>query len=345
MEIWRRLLGLESHDIVQRWFKRIHGRELNARGAREINAAARQAREYFGNARRSDYSVRPLLTFYGVASLGRALLLLMKRSGGEADLRSGHGLQSVCWRNVMGGEIAQGLQNLGDLTIRKRQGLFSDFLVHAKNATLIHWRTASVNGRWEYGEQGDAVEVTLGDLFSRIPDLGSGFARVAPLQYANVTDFSNSEEKGLMLDLGGEWASTVAAAYGNLGYSVKNDGERSTIACDSDKALGEPPMFVHTYVHKMAGAIPVLKLAVPFREGVRLSQLGMTHMMSYALGMLVRYYPTNWIALINGSKGDLLWPTINRAQDYVESAFPELVAEYVRFATDNPEWVRHADGQ
>ena len=77
-EIWQRLLSLESSDIVQSRFLTINRRELNIRRTKEINAAARQAREYFRNASKSDFSVRPLLTFYGVASLSRALLLLLR---------------------------------------------------------------------------------------------------------------------------------------------------------------------------------------------------------------------------------------------------------------------------
>ena len=49
-EIWQRLLALESRDVVRQRFERIHGRTLNARPVGEINAAARQAREYFRNA-------------------------------------------------------------------------------------------------------------------------------------------------------------------------------------------------------------------------------------------------------------------------------------------------------
>jgi hypothetical protein len=45
--------------------------------------------------------------------------------------------------------------------------------------------------------------------------------------------------------------------------------------------------------------------------------------------MLVRYYPTHWISLLQGEKGDALWPTINRAQQFVESSFPELVVEMI----------------
>jgi hypothetical protein len=47
--------------------------------------------------------------------------------------------------------------------------------------------------------------------------------------------------------------------------------------------------------------------------------------------MLARYYPTHWMALVQGDKGDTLWPTINRAQHYVENAFPELVIEMIDY--------------
>jgi len=53
-------------------------------------------------------------------------------------------------------------------------------------------------------------------------------------------------------------------------------------------------------------------------------------MVAYVLGMLVRYYPTNWIALTQGGKGDAMWPTIHRAQSLVESSYPELIAEMVK---------------
>ena len=37
--------------------------------------------------------------------------------------------------------------------------------------------------------------------------------------------------------------------------------------------------------------------------------------------------------------GDMLWTTVHRAQDYVESIFPDLVNEYVTFAMDYPKLV------
>ena len=321
-EIWQRLLGLESRDVVQLRFKRIHARELNARRSGEISAGARQAREYFRNASAADYSVRPLLTFYGIACLSRSLLLLMKPNGGEEGLTAGHGLETVGWRNVMSGNIAADLRKLGDLRIRRRSGLFSDFLIHTRNTTLLHQRSAAVDGHWGYDEPQLGAEISLGDLFARTPDLWADHASIAAPQYANVSACSYSADKRFEVKLAGDWAAEIASAYGKLGYSVVGDNGGRTMTCDGDTALREPPMFVHAYVHKAFGTIPNLRLAVPFPAGVRFSQLCITYMISYALGMLVRYYPTHWIALINGGKGDLLWPTINRAQQYVEGVFP-----------------------
>jgi hypothetical protein len=119
-EIWQQLLSLESRDVTQQWFSKIHGRELNVRRAKEINAAAKQSREYFRNASNSDYSVRPLLTYYGVTSLSRALLLL-HREGGEEGLRSGHGLVTVDWGEQLSGDASVGLATLLNLWVFTNQ--------------------------------------------------------------------------------------------------------------------------------------------------------------------------------------------------------------------------------
>jgi YaaC-like Protein len=124
-ETWQQLLSFESRDLVSMWFKRIHGRDLNARRAKEITAAAKQAREFFRNSHAADNSVKPLLTFYGVASLARALTLILKRDGGEEGLTKGHGLETIDWSNQLSGDLSVGLAALNGLKIRTCSGLFS----------------------------------------------------------------------------------------------------------------------------------------------------------------------------------------------------------------------------
>ena len=76
---------------------------------------------------------------------------------------------------------------------------------------------------------------------------------------------------------------------------------------------------------------PILYISPPLESGkVCLSQLIMTFMLSYFLGMLCRYYPSHWIALSRGNLGDEIWPLMQICISYVEKAFPQLVIETIQ---------------
>ena len=330
-EIWQRLLSLESVDLVQQYFEHIHSRELNTRRAKEINAAAKQAREYFKNASVSDYSVRPLMTYYGVTCLSRAVVLLLKQEGGEEGLIAGHGLETMNWGNVLSGDTTAGMKKLGTLKICTRAGLFNDFLKYTKNTTAIHVNSEAVDARVSYQIPNTGSEITVDDLFSRIPDLEKDYSNVSnTVRYAIVNEITTSKDKrALIIKVKKEQFSQFSKAYENFGYRVTCDGVWCNVTSDMRNIDRHKPQFIHTYINKTFGSIPQLYLAEPFLNGVRYSQLCTTYMVSYILGMLVRYYPTYWISLIQGAKGDRYWPTVNRAQQFVESSYPELVSEYV----------------
>lgn len=163
-EVWQQLLSLESRDVTKQWFHKLHGHTLNSGRAEQINAAAKQAREYFRNASNSDYSVRPLLTFYGVASLSRSLLLLLKREGGEEAMTPGHGLTTVDWKTHFSGETSKGLKSLLNLKVKTCEGLFNDFIKGTKNTTCIHVRSSGVDWKISYDVPDIGKQISLGDL-------------------------------------------------------------------------------------------------------------------------------------------------------------------------------------
>lgn len=329
-EIWQQLLSLESRDITSQWFERIHYRELNARRAQEINAAAKQAREYFRNANDSSYSVRPLLTFYGVACLSRSLLLLLKAQGGEEGLNRGHGLETVGWANILSGDVAPGLRKLGDLKVRTTTGLFSDFIKHTKNrfAFLVRSTEMPTHICYDIPQLGD--ELSLCELFARIPDLQKEYTNISgDVQYAVVSKWSYNDENGFKADVKEDTFSAFKDIYLEFGYEDSVNSDWTTITADAETFKEQLPLFIQTYVLRAWGLMPALYLLAPFPSGARYSQLCITYVVSYILGMLVRYYPTHWIALTQGEKGDIWWPTINRAQQIVENSYPELVIELI----------------
>ena len=110
--------------------------------------------------------------------------------------------------------------------------------------------------------------------------------------YASVSSISCSAENGLGVKPVWDDAAATADMDRRLGCSVDDEGENRLMKCAPETGERESPIFVHAYVQKISGSIPCLSVAVPLPGRVRLSQLGMTYMMSHAWGMLIRYYPT-----------------------------------------------------
>lgn len=329
-EIWQQLFSLESRDIIQRWFNRIHGRELNVRRAREINATSKQAREYFKNASNSDYSVRPLLTFYGIVSLSRALLLLLKPNGGEESLKGSHGLDTVSWSNVLSGELSVGLKSLGELKVKTCSGLFTEFIKQTDNRIYIHVNSSGVDWKLNYEIPELGQEISLLDLFSRIPDLEMDYKNISnEKKYADVHEMTYSTENGFKARVRSDSFNNFKEYYQKLGYTIDCKGLWCEVIYNNENFSNNLPLLIHTYIQKTFNSIPTLFIAEPFPGNVNYSQLGITYITAYFLGMLVRYYPTHWISLIQGDKGDAMWPLMNRAQHFVENTFPELVAELI----------------
>ncbi len=330
-DIEQQLIALETIDIVRGWHKQIAGRDLSFRRANEIASAARQGREYLRNASMSAHSVRSLLTYYGNAALARALVLLLRQGAGEESLSRGHGLETVGWSDALSPDLAKALTAVGQLRIRPSAGLFTDLLRETKNVLCVHARSSAVDWRLPYPDPGSDFEFTLEDLSTRLPDVsGQSPHSFESIRVVAVNTLSFTTESGFTAQIQGALPHTLEKAYVGDGYEVVAAGSGTMqIRCAAARCENAMPQLIHGYVRKLFGTIPSLHLCEPFPGGVRLSQLGVTFALSYLLGMLARYFPTHWVALQSGATGDRMWPTIFAAQRYVETAFPELVLEFV----------------
>lgn len=131
MDVWARLALYESTDLIRGLFVRRHGREVNAEKAREIASAVAQGREYLMAAENAGPLVRPLLQYYGVLSLSRALILLLSTNLREASLPKAHGLSASGWGTL----LAPATWKPSDLEVNIRRGTFHSLLEITKNST------------------------------------------------------------------------------------------------------------------------------------------------------------------------------------------------------------------
>lgn len=328
--IWQKLLFLESHDSVIAWHQQAFSRTLSARRAKEITSAAKQAREFFRNSAESNVSVKPLLTFYGVASLSRSVALLLNPQGGESGLTQGHGITTVEWPKTLSGEISAGLAVLGELKIRTCKGLFSDVIKQTDNTLCIHIDSSAVEWRIPYDVPDLGDELTFDDLMLRLPDLNSEHKRSSQtVLYASAGSISYDLDNGFKAQVTSDNFLDFIEIYRSHGYQATQGDTSYSLSCDADNFQKKPPQFIHSYINKMFGSIPVLHIAKPLESESRYSQIAITYMLSYFLGMLSRYYPTHWTSLFSGDKGDGRWPEIYLTQKYIDLCFPELISEFL----------------
>lgn len=329
-EVKQQLLQLENRDVVKKWFKKIHNIELNTSRAKEINAAAKQSAEYFRNAENASYSVRPLLTYYGVYTLSRALVLLFKAQGGENTLKEGHGLGTDNWSSILvGGDTSSHLSDIGKLRVKTSKGLFSELLKETNNHIAIHINSAGIDWGINYDVPESSLVFTLDELIARIPDLQSDLKELGlDEKFCSVHDLAYTEQTGFSCGIYDN-NENVLSAYKRSGFLCTVNGQKVILTATSEQLNKYVPQFLHKYVHKDFGTIPSLCIVEPFAESMCFSEISVVFLMSYYLGMLVRYYPTHWISLIQGDNGDKYWPVLNRAQNYVLQVFPELCIELI----------------
>jgi hypothetical protein len=72
-----------------------------------------------------------------------------------------------------------------------------------------------------------------------------------------------------------------------------------------------------------------LYLVAKYGVGCSLSKIATLFLVSYMLGMLVRYFPSQWTALLTGGSRDAALPTVLSAIELLEADFPRLVVEFL----------------
>ena len=77
-------------------------------------------------------------------------------------------------------------------------------------------------------------------------------------------------------------------------------------------------------------AIPDIWITERYPDAENLSQLATLFVVAFILGMIVRYYPMQWTALIHGQFSDAALPTLLTAVDHIEALFPALAVDFIR---------------
>jgi len=338
-DVWNSLSHFQTHDLVQRAYKEKHQRSLNSQPTWEIASCFIQGRGYFESASAASEAVRPLLLYYGVLALSRGIILFLEKGAREDTLKSGHGLHVHDWKSTL---TKHGSEAVLDLTVNIENGTFFELqkAIYGREKAII-----PIEGGGDIlfapleGRPGLNIEQTIrfGDVLSRIPQLWWSYKQITEKQPNSfpgttissadaycvclmrdpVAGITSVEQVRTLFRVPpqveiGEWPSAPSCDFPVIAFRIPQDANGAyPVACPVVESIGTP----------------LGRVIVPWDTDVYVSPLLKCYLTAYILGMLVRYFPSRWMSVTHGQKGDGMLPLLREAMDYVDREFPRITLE------------------
>lgn len=322
---WNELLEFETRDLVEIFLKKQYNREANSLKLQEITSNFIQGREYFKSAFEADFTVRPLLQYYGVLALTKGLILSLSPSLNETNLKPSHGLSINNWKEIVKNK------RFGELEIVVGEGSFSELLKATQNSNHIRANSNKVNWHCYLTAPKNSDTIKLKELIQYFPDLSREYETWTDekLDFAILSTYKTVDEK-IEIELGNEISEELLNKLFPENYCKGRTIEGKIVKYD---LCGWFPNITQLWDGAFdigdATVIPV------FKNDIGLNQLGGMYMMSYTLGMMVRYYPTTWISLRRAEKGDKVYPFIHRIIDFIDEKYPKVILDFLRNTKPN----------
>mgnify|MGYP001472047640 CR=1 FL=1 len=325
-DAWNQLFEFESKDLLQQYFKDVYALEAMDWKVREISSNVIQAREYFRSTRLADISVKPLLLYYGVLSLSRALVLVLNPKKRECTLKASHGLSISNWSETIES------RNFQKLRVVIGTGSFSETVIATENQMYFRFRSSAREFKAGLTIPPSGTEVDLEKVFMYLPDLYEEYQLWTGSQLPFGL-LEGSERIGDFLKFSlykrnatRELAEQIFPVEYCKERQIEDNGETIKIKFKDEGTWGP------NYAQKWYGVFDMPELCVVpvLGNDIGFTSLSAMFLVSYVLGMMVRYYPTTWISIGSVQKGDRIFPLINRTLQLIEHKYPEIVLDYLQ---------------
>lgn len=330
---WEHLQRFESRDYLTRYYKKQHDRSLNAQRSHEIGSCFTQGREYFLSASSASDTVKPLLIYYGVASISRGVTLLKDASKKEESLTPAHGLMTIDWAKT----LHDGISEVLNLKVQCSRGTFPEFVQAVGNGQSYAWLTETrQTGHFnnDFGEIKfikDSSFLSLGDLLSREKELASEY-EIANDGWGN-TDFGivMALENSVQIYFNPVQGMNLAAAI--TSYSFPENVQVSAKPNPRYPQIMSVCVEIHCSGEARKKVVPMAMeqdknigwLIRPMPNGDNIIDIHRMFIESFILGMLSRYFPSKWMSILRSEKGDIARSAILSAMNRIEYSFAELV--------------------
>jgi hypothetical protein len=309
-----------------RYYQNKFHRKPSSNKILEITSSFIQAREYFVNAERSNYSVKPLLLYYSISSLSRGLILLSSHEKTESSLKPAHGLEVTNWRECLKEKKFE------ELIIKFNNGTFLDLIEATHNKSYLRHGSSAVNRFVKFDLPEKNSLISFFNVLSCFPDLENEFISWTEKKivkcfldeisfddkvnrYRVVTNTKLTEnELNILFPKG----YTRITSNNDTIALFTNDNRLPYILQKWDGGFGEQI------------GIGDICIIAENENSIQLNTISLYFIASYVLGMLSRYFPSNWISIARAEKGDSIYPLTIKLIQLIMTNYPVLVYDYLK---------------
>jgi hypothetical protein len=327
---WNELLAFESRDLVGRYIMEKYNRELNRERTLQIISNFIQGREYYRSSEDANPTVRPLLQYYGVMALSKGLILSTDLNKTEAQLKGSHGLEINNWNQVIKSKEFENLE------IVVRDGTFFELITTTENRNYLRANSSVVN-YWSHlrmPQKGDSL--LLKQLISYYPDLNKEYESWIreKLHFAILNSLKIDNETNLLnIELQGNIEQNIIDQLFPREFckdlNVNQDNGKTKVSYTVDN-------WTPNITQRWHGAFNIGDACIipTIKNDIGLNLISGLYMISYVFGMMARYFPTTWIGIMRGEKGDKIFPFVHRIMDFIDEKFPLIILDFLNSPYD-----------
>ena len=349
-ELWDYVSPFETHEHVRQVYGALHDlADLDKDKVGQIAGAFGQGRMYFKSAEFAPLGVKPVLLYYGASALLTGLALTCNARLTQEQWPSSHGLTPVGWRGLLYNPEGDILQP----AVKANPGTFRhvvDTVWHGHIET-VHYggrdrrETAPYTHRLgEIRFVEDGSRVTFADLVSRSRYTGglygSATKRSRSLLRATIWMDPKEGPSGMHvgIDVGerqGKCWLIEEARRANVPLLGPEENPYGAVFPRRDYDRDREPDLLPVFHYEDWGRMSVCE-AMP--NGDKLSELMKLYLMSYIVGMVARYYPAQWLAVIRGTSSSSDTAMFVSAVTAIERNFVREFAGQLAVLGDDPHF-------
>jgi hypothetical protein len=335
--VWQYLKRYQSVDFVRMRLQVDYpnmSSSLREKKARHIADCIRQGGAYFASASASDPSIKPLILYYGMLSLAKALMLL-----GDNNLTLDDDVLKQEGLNTHG--LSHGTKNPTDKAIRDDDIKILEEFCYTSSRNNTSTVFSLLHECWSNAKPSSGLRFEVGDLASMHPSSWRSYADYtgrAPKYFSASSTFRTTARgheqflsfKGTF-DFQAYQNAIPAGAHGNTFFEGKMP--RLAILYDRDTHYSpygyvskQIPTSLEEYQAVYRTSTGESYTMQDANVGIPLHPIEVEFVMLFILGSLTRYAPQKWLRNVMFESGDSMF-VIEGFINSVVLSFPKMVLE------------------